>query len=48
MIAVIEDARVARQILKHLGLSFRPPSRGHPAGTERQQVLFDEPPSFAD
>ena len=47
MIAVIEDAQVARKILKHLGLSFRPLPRGHPAGTERQQVLFDEHPSFA-
>jgi hypothetical protein len=44
MIAVIEDGQVARKILKHLGLSFRPPPRGHHEGTERQQALFDEQP----
>ena len=48
MIAVIEDAEVARKILKHLGLPFRPPPRGHPAGPERQQTLLDEQPAFAD
>jgi hypothetical protein len=39
MIAVIEDEQVARKILKHLGLSFRPPPRGHPEGASASKPL---------
>ena len=44
IVAFIEDERVARKILEHLGLPSRAPPRGRPARPGQQLLPFDELP----
>lgn len=43
LVAVIQDERVARRILEHLGLPARAPPRGRPwrSGVQEQLALDD-------
>jgi hypothetical protein len=41
-VALIEDERVARKILEHLGLPARAPPRGHPWRPGQQQLAVDD------
>ena len=42
LVAVIEDERVARKILEHLGLPARAPPRGRPWRPGQQLALRDD------
>ena len=42
LVSVIEDARVARKILEHLGLPARAPPRGRPWRPGQQLLAFHE------
>jgi hypothetical protein len=44
LIAVIEDERIARRILDHLGLPARAPPRGRPFRPRKQVELSDRDP----
>ncbi len=46
LLSVIQDERVARRILEHLGLPARAPPRGHPWRAGQEQLALDEPDRF--
>ena len=47
LVAVIQDERVARSILEHLGLPARAPPRGGPwRAAGQEQLSLDEPDRF--
>ena len=48
VVAVIEDERVARRILEHLGLPARAPPRGRPWRAAQQQLAVDDDSSRFD
>ena len=48
LVAVIQDERVARRILEHLGLPARAPPRGRPWRAAGQEQLSLEDPDRYD
>ena len=43
LVSVIQDERVARRILEHLGLPARAPPRGRPWRAPQAQLALDDP-----
>ena len=48
LVAVIQDERVARRILEHLGVAARAPPRGRPWRAPQAQLSLDEPARHDD
>ena len=47
LVALIEEAAVAKRILTHLGLPARAPPRGRPIGRQLH-LAIDDPPTLDD